>query len=68
MASSMQAAVYMEPSYEKILEFFKNSEASKVCSVFTRMIIDGNSEIKNVLTADVASSLWEKPYCLKKKQ
>ena len=33
----------------------------------TRMMIEGNSEIKNVFTADVASSL-ENPYCLKNKQ
>ena len=27
----------------------------------TRMMIEGNSEIKNVFSTDVASSLWEKP-------
>ena len=31
----------------------------------TRMMIEGNSEIKNVFTADVASSLWGKPVLLK---
>ena len=29
------------------------------------MMIEGNSEIKNVFTAGVASSLWEKPVLLK---
>ena len=29
------------------------------------MMIEGNSETKNVFTADVASSLWEKPVFLK---
>ena len=31
----------------------------------TRMMIEGNSEIKNVFPADVASSLWEKHVLLK---
>ena len=30
MASSMQAALHMDPSYEHNLEFFKNSEIKKV--------------------------------------
>ena len=51
MASSMQAALHMDPSYEHNLDFFKNSE------------------IKKVFPANVASSLWEKPYIvLKNKQ
>ena len=52
MASPMQAALHMDPSYENNLNFFRNSE------------FEGNSEIKNVFTADVASSLWEKPVLL----
>ena len=31
----------------------------------TRMMIEGNSEIKNVFPADVATSLWGKPVLLK---
>ena len=31
----------------------------------TRVMIEGNSEIKNVFPADVASSLWVKPVSLK---
>ena len=71
MASSMQAALHMDPSYEKTLELFKNSafENFKGLLGITRMMIEGNSEIKTVFLADVTSSLWEKtPYCLKTKQ
>ena len=62
MTSSMQAALRMDPSYEKNLELFKNSEFESIKGLFgiTRLMIEGNSEIKNVLTADVASSLQEK--------
>ena len=61
MASSMQAALHMDPTYEKNLERFKNSEFESIKGLFgiTRMMIEGNSEIKNVFTADVASSLLE---------
>ena len=47
----------------KNLELFKNSEFESIKGLFgiTRMMIEGNSEIKNVFTADVASSHWEKP-------
>ena len=67
MASSMQAALRMDPSYEKNLELSKNSEFEKIegFSGITRMMIEGNSEIKNVFPADVASSLWEPPVLLK---
>ena len=46
MASSMQAALHMDPSYEKNLELFKNSEFENIkCSFgITRMMIEGNSE------------------------
>ena len=69
MASSMQAALHMDQSYEKNLELFKNSEFVNIKGLFgiTRMMIEGNSEIKNVFPADVASSLWENMYCLKNK-
>ena len=57
----------MDPSYEKILKLFKNSEFENIKGLFgiTRMMIEGNSEIKDVFHADVASSLWEKPVLLK---
>ena len=60
MASSMQAALHMGPSYEKNLwNYSKNLNfwASKGLFGITRMMIEGNSEIKNVFPADVASSL-----------
>ena len=62
MASSMQAALHMDLSYAKNLEIFKNYEFENVESLFsiTRMMIGGNSEIKNVFFADAASLLWEK--------
>ena len=66
VASSMEAALHMDPSYEKNLEIFMNSEFENIKGLFgiTRMMIEGNSEIKNVFPADVASSLWEKPVLL----
>ena len=65
MASSMQAALHMDPSYEKNLEIFKSSEFENIKGLFgiTRMMIEGNSEIKNVFPADVTSSHWGNPYC-----
>ena len=66
MASSMQAALHMDPSYEHYLERFKNFEFENtkgLCSI-TTIMIEENSEIKSVFSADAASSLWEKPYCL----
>ena len=59
MASSMQAALHMDPSYEKNLELFENSEFENIKGLFgiTRVMIEGNSEIKIVFPADVASSL-----------
>ena len=61
-----KAALHMDPSYEKNLVLFKNSEFENIKGVFgiTRMMIEGNSEIKNVFPADVASSLWRKPVLL----
>ena len=57
----------MDPSYEKNLELFKNSEFESIKGLFgiARMLIEGNSEIKNVFPADVASSLWEQHVLLK---
>ena len=57
MASSMQAALHMDPSYEKNLELFKKSEFENIKGLFgiRRMMIEGHSEIKNVFPADVAS-------------
>ena len=45
MASSMQAALHMDPSYEKNLKLFKNSEFENIKDLFgiTRKIIEGNS-------------------------
>ena len=59
MASSMQAASHMDPSNEKNLELFKNSEFENINGLFgmKRMMIEGNSKIMNVLPADVAGSL-----------
>ena len=71
MASSMQTAFHMDPSYEKILELFKNSECDNIKGLFgiTWIMIERSSEIKNVFPADVASSLSKKPlYCQKNKQ
>ena len=66
MASSMWAALHMDPSYDKNLELFKNSEfENKGLFGITRMMIEGNSEIKNVSPADVTSTLWGKPVLLK---
>ena len=59
MASSMQEALRMDPSYEKNLELLGSSEFESIKGLFgiTRMMTEGNSEIKNVFPADVASSL-----------
>ena len=67
MASSMQAALHMDPSCEKNMEIFKNCQFENIKGLFglTRLMIEGNSEIKNVFPADVASSLQEKPVLLK---
>ena len=48
MASSMQAALHMDPRYEKNLQLFNNSEFENIKGLFgsTRMMIAGNSEIK----------------------
>ena len=48
MASSMQAALHMDPSYEKKLELFKNSEFENRGFFGITRMIEGNSEIKNV--------------------
>ena len=49
-ASSLQAALHMDPSYEKNLEIFKNSEFdNKSLFSIMRMMIEEKSEIKNVL-------------------
>ena len=46
------------PELRNEVELFKNSEFENIKGLFglTRMIIEGNSEIKNVFLADVASS------------
>ena len=57
----------MDPSHEKKIELFKNSELENIKGLFgiSRMINEGNSEVKNVFPADVASSLWGKLVLLK---
>ena len=66
MASSMQGALHVDPSHEKKLELFKNSEFENINGLFgvARTMIEGNSQIEDVFPADVASSLWEKPVLL----
>ena len=55
-------ALRMDPGDEQNLKLFKNSEFESIKGLFgiATMMIEGNSEIKNVFLADVASSLWEK--------
>ena len=50
MASSMHAALRMDPCYEKKMELLQNSELENIKGLFgiSRMIIEGNSEVKNV--------------------
>ena len=50
VASSMQAALHMDPIYAKNLEIFKDSEFENIESLFNvmNMMIAGNSEIKNL--------------------
>ena len=61
MASSMQAALHMDPIYAKNLEIFKNSEFENIESLFNvmNMMIAGNSEIKNLFPKDSANPSWE---------
>ena len=68
MASSMHAALHMDHSYEKNLELCKISKLENIKVLFgiTRMMIEGNWDIKNVFPADVAASLWEKKPVLHK--
>ena len=63
MASSMKAALHMDPNYAKNLEIFKNSEFENIESLFnvTKMMIAGNSEIKNIFPKDSANPSWERP-------
>ena len=70
MASSMKAALHMDPSYAKNFQNFKNSESESIGSLFkiTSVMIGGKSEIKNVLSMDIASPLWENPHCSMIKQ
>ena len=67
-ASSMQAALHMDPSYENNLELFKNSEFENIKGLFgiTRMMIEGNSEIYFPQTLRV--HFGKNIYCLKNKQ
>ena len=62
MASSMQAALYMDPNYAKNLEIFKNSEFENIESLFNvmNMMIARNSEIKNLFPEESANPSWER--------
>ena len=53
MASSMQAALHMDPN-AKNLEIFKISEVENIETLFNvmNMMIAGNSEIKNLFSKD----------------
>ena len=70
MASSMQAALHMDPRNEKKLELFKNPESENINGLFgiTKMMIEGNSEKKNVFPADIARTQEKNMYCKKNKQ
>ena len=52
MVSSMQAALRMDPCYEKKMELFKISELENIKGLFgiSRLIIEGNPEVKNVFS------------------
>ena len=62
MASSMQAALHMDPNYAKNLEVFKSSEFENMESLFNVMnkMIAGISEIKNLFPQDFANPSWER--------
>ena len=65
MASSMQAALYMDPNYEKNLEVFKNSEFENIKGLLgiTKMMIEGNSEIKNAFSGTCCEfTVGKRPY------
>ena len=49
----------MDPSYEKNWEIFKNFEFENIKGSFsiTRMMIEENSEIKNVFSADAVGKI-----------
>ena len=48
VASSMQTALHMDPSYKENVEIIKNSEFENIKGLFsiTRMMIEGNSELR----------------------
>ena len=62
MASSVQAALHMDPNYAKNFEIFKNSEFENIESLLNvmNMMISGNSEIKNLFPQDSANPSWER--------
>ena len=66
MASSMQAALHMDPSNEKNLELFKNSEFENINDLFgiPRMMIEGNSE--KCISCRHCENTREKTGCCKK--
>ena len=57
MASSMQAALHMDPTYIENLEVFKNSDFGNIERLFniTRKMIGENSEILNVISSEGSS-------------
>ena len=70
MASSMLAALHMDPSFEKNLELFKSSEFENIKGLFgiTRMMIEGNSEIRMYFPQTLRVHFGKNLYCLKNKQ
>ena len=51
VASSMQAALRMDPSYENNLDLFKNSDIESIKGLFwiTRMVVEGNQKLRMYL-------------------
>ena len=61
MASSMKAALHMDPNYTENAEVFKNSEFEGIESMWniTRKMIGQNSEMMNVSSLEAATSKFE---------
>ena len=71
LASSTQAALHIDPSYAKNMKIFKNSEFENIESLFnfTRMMMGGNSEIKNVYSPQMLQAhCGRNPHCSMIKQ
>ena len=70
VASSMQAALHMDPSYKENVEIIKNSEFENIKGLFsiTRMMIEGTSELRTYFPQTLRVHFGEIPYCLLIKQ